>query len=506
MNSLLPLLLLLLLQLTLVLCQQLPENPCSLYFQYVRSSAGGYQGELTLPLQNGRNRIDVRFSQRGPQDVTVVGALQPYPDEATVRANSAAGKFRVNLWPAATGLLPKLSRLAFNGATLCTASDYAPPSSYFNRFYVMQINANAPRRLSPNPAVFNTFPAGQTSDVEFRTLYLNTPVGQQLPQDAIPNLVADWFKEQSSSSAAALPQPGTTVAVTPAWPTPATATTAVSVPAPWPTPALQVNRLNPISTSAFFVCGQEGTSSPFIQRGQEFPRGMYPWLSAIYHKESFSLAFKCGGSLVSASLVITAAHCVYKIKEDRVVVALGRYDLDNYNEDGAEVRNVIRITTHPEYSSRLQQQPDADIALITVDQPVIFNDLIRPICLWEAAAEDIESEVGNIAGWGTDEQGNSMTRYPHVVEAKVASEAECARKWKVQRVLERTLCAGNLDGSGPCLGDSGGGLMIKRNNRWLLRGIVSLGERTSVGHCNLNQYVLYCDLSKHLTWLRQNLS
>lgn len=93
-----------------------------------------------------------------------------------------------------------------------------------------------------------------------------------------------------------------------------------------------------------------------------------------------------------------------------------------------------------------------------------------------------------------------------MVEAKLASEAECARKWKVQRVLDRTLCAGNLDGSGPCLGDSGGGLMIKRNDRWLLRGIVSQGERNSATHCNLNQYVLYCDISKHLTWISQNLS
>lgn len=47
--------------------------------------------------------------------------------------------------------------------------------------------------------------------------------------------------------------------------------------------------------------------------------------------------------------------------------------------------------------------------------------------------------------------------------------------------------------------------MIKRNNRWLLRGIVSQGERTPAMQCNHNQYVLYCDLSKHLTWISQNM-
>lgn len=50
--------------------QQLPDNACSQYFQYLQSGIGGLYGELTLALQNGRNRIDMRFSQRGAQDVS----------------------------------------------------------------------------------------------------------------------------------------------------------------------------------------------------------------------------------------------------------------------------------------------------------------------------------------------------------------------------------------------------------------------------------------------------
>lgn len=58
----------LLLQFVLSRAQQLPDNPCAAYFQYVQGGSG-IQGELTLTLQNGRNRIDMRFSQRGRQDV-----------------------------------------------------------------------------------------------------------------------------------------------------------------------------------------------------------------------------------------------------------------------------------------------------------------------------------------------------------------------------------------------------------------------------------------------------
>lgn len=202
-------------------------------------------------------------------------------------------------------------------------------------------------------------------------MIINRPAGKQLSQDMIPNLLADWVKEQTSKSVATVPWPTRTTTTT-------TATLPITVPSPWPVatpaplPVLQINRLNPSPVSSLLACGQEGTTTPFIQRGVEFPRGRYPWLTAIYHKESFALSFKCGGSLISANLVITAAHCVYKVKEDRVLVAIGRYDLDNYHEDGAETRDAIRILSHPDYSSRLHQQPDADIALITVERPVTY--------------------------------------------------------------------------------------------------------------------------------------
>lgn len=274
----------------------------------------------------------------------------------------------------------------------CFLAD-SPPSSFFNRFYIIEIDANnlpAPRRFYP-PLSFDAIQASkelpwptrtaattttttaslpipeQGSDVEFKTVIINTQASKELPQDTIPNLLAGWVKEQTSTSVASVPWPTRTAATT---------TTTASLPSPWPVatstpfPVLQISRFNPSPVSSLFACGQEGTTTPFIQRGVEFPRGRYPWLTAIYHKESFALAFKCGGSLISTSLVITAAHCVYKVNEDRVLVAIGRYDLDNYHEDGAETRDVQRILLHPDFSSRLNQQPDADIALITVRRPV----------------------------------------------------------------------------------------------------------------------------------------
>ncbi|XP_041447705.1 serine protease gd [Drosophila obscura] len=442
-------------------CQLLPENACSDYFQYVNDGFEGLQGEVTLPsVQRGRNRIDVRLTQRGDQDPASVGTLRPYPDEASVRSTGGPAKFRISLRPdPSSGLLPKLSRLSYNDLLLCSASEYGPPNSFYNRFYEIHVSGQSqrpqrPRRPLQPSSVFDLFP-GDQSGLEVKTHRRQPPP----PPLAPPSTRA---------------------------------------------PNRNRNRFNPQAATTPVECGREGRLSPFIHRGKEFPRGQYPWLSAVYHKESLALAFKCGGSLISASMVITAAHCVYKMQEDRVLIGVGRYDLDDYNEDGAEMHDVRRLLWHPEFSTRVVS--DADIALVTLQRPVTFNDIIGPICLWTERESETVSTSGFIAGWGTDEFGNSKTQYPRVVEAEIASATDCISSWKASAVTERTLCAGNRDGSGPCLGDSGGGLMIRRDTHWVLRGIVSLGERGASGQCQLSkQYVLFCDLSKHLTWLSENL-
>ncbi|KAH8232325.1 hypothetical protein KR032_004189 [Drosophila birchii] len=495
--------------------QLLPENACPQYFQYVNDAFSGLQGEVTLPgLTRGRNRIDLRLTQRGDHDASAVGGLSPYPDESTARSGNGPSRFRLYLRPdPTTGLLPKLSRLSYNDQLLCSASEYGPPNSFFNRFYEIQISGS----LAPLPTIssgFIPFPR-DGFDVDIQSIFYpssgssSNDIWSSFNSNRRPPPQVFWQTPVRPVTVTAAPAPrpppepvATIPSVAPP-PAPApTATAPTAGPPAAPPAAPPAVRFNPRPSSSAEICGAEGSTTPFIHNGQEFPRGRYPWLAAIFHKTP-SLDFKCGGSLLSASIVITAAHCVHKVSETRVVVGLGRYDLLDYAEDGAEMRNVRKMVWHPEYNTRVLS--DADIALVTMVRPVVFNDIIGPICLWTAEASATVATLGSIAGWGTDEAGNLPTKYPRVVEARIASATDCASTWRATAVTDRTLCAGNMDGSGPCLGDSGGGLMVRRGSRWMLRGIVSSGERDPSGSCKLTQYVLYCDLAKHLEWINDNI-
>lgn len=63
-------------------------------------------------------------------------------------------------------------------------------------------------------------------------------------------------------------------------------------------------------------------------------------------------------------------------------------------------------------------------------------------------------------------------------------------------------------GTSPCNGDSGGGLVFKRNkDTWYLRGIVSLSvAKGGLNFCDTNYYVIFTDVARYTDFIRQNSS
>lgn len=139
-----------------------------------------------------------------------------------------------------------------------------------------------------------------------------------------------------------------------------------------------------------------------------------------------------------------------------------------------------------------------------------FTDYIRPICLWNGDTDlkEIEGENGIVVGWGKDENGKDISPEPKKVTAKIVSNEDCLRSNSqfAQLTSNRTMCAGDRDGQGPCSGDSGGGLVLRRNDRWVIRGLVSGAFNDVVkDSCNLKEYVIYSDVAKFMDWVHDKM-
>ncbi|XP_041971958.1 serine protease gd-like isoform X2 [Aricia agestis] len=260
------------------------------------------------------------------------------------------------------------------------------------------------------------------------------------------------------------------------------------------------------------TCGKNGLDSvPLVYRGTSYERGKWPWLVALFKRKYTGLSYICAGTLVSDRHVVTAAHCMhrknsYTASKD-IVVRIGVYNLDDWADEAVVIRNLENANIHESYNSTTLAN---DILVLTLDRPVEFNLYIKAACLWSGITDlnAIVESSGVVAGWGASEAGPAGRGEPRMVRMPIVSTTTCrASKLEFHKLTSsKTLCAGDRNGAGPCLGDSGGGLYILDSNtgRWRLRGIVSISLWTQSGEdtCNLNDYIVFTDTAQYLPWIR----
>lgn len=71
-------------------------------------------------------------------------------------------------------------------------------------------------------------------------------------------------------------------------------------------------------------------------------------------------------------------------------------------------------------------------------------------------------------------------------------------------IRDTHLCAGGMQGQGPCSGDSGGPLMYKKDNRYIAVGILSF---TTLGPCAYeNIPAVFTNIYKYDHWIRKHTS
>ncbi|KAH8388321.1 hypothetical protein KR093_003857 [Drosophila rubida] len=468
---------------TRTVAQQVPPVACPQYFEYL-SFNQQFVGRITMhhDPRYEDNVLRVEFSQRGRLGSNYIGSLSLWDDEETVKFNLRNGRpilYRVDF--PTPGVLPKLTQIVINDAVVCQASPYPPSSVTLSLSH--SLRSTSVPLFSLQPQLPQQFPRPQRPIWQTEVRQPQTPVPAPVPPPQRPT-------------------PGTT---------PAPAPRPVQTQAPAPQPRQQAGAVPQSLGQLDGICGRErAVTTPLIFHGVQVARGQLPWMVALFERRETGVNFFCGGTLVSASTVLTAAHCFRmsgrEISANQAAVSLGRNTLDLVS--AGELRQVSTLVIHDEYT--IDNFTDADIALLRMSTPVSFSDFIKPICLWNEnyRLQLPSGYVSYVAGWGADEVGNVNTRIAKMTNTDILTETECIRGLKsrdgVMKVTERTICASNKQGAGPCYGDSGGGLMLQENDVWLLRGVVSAGQQLA-NRCDLSQPVIYTDVARHINWVRQHL-
>ena len=206
--------------------------------------------------------------------------------------------------------------------------------------------------------------------------------------------------------------------------------------------------------------------------------------------------YACGGTIIDANWVLTAAHC-FDNGTDNTSIVFGTNSIENISP--SNISYAANIIIHSGYNANVGH--DNDIALIELDSPVSSASI--DTVSRTGALGYVTGTLATITGWGdTDISSVEATSSDLMkVNVPVVSSATCMGSYG-NRITDNMLCAGYSSGGyDSCQGDSGGPLFVQNSdNTETLIGVVSWGT----GCAQPDYYGVYTKVANYTSWIETN--
>jgi len=234
--------------------------------------------------------------------------------------------------------------------------------------------------------------------------------------------------------------------------------------------------------------------------GTKVPEGKYPFIVSLQK----SGKHMCGGSILTDTWILTAAHCVATRGEFEVYI--GHTDIRS--KESKFTFKVAHVKMHSGYNKLTN---DKDIALLKLGSKIDFEELgtdnLEQICLPRSGEEPNKDKCVTI-GWGMTSMLGPPPKDLMEAPLPILPLEDCVKKYPIQG--KQLICAGASLSDGAqssCYGDSGGPYVCPpmksaKNETILLQyGIVSFGTQRV---CNKGP-TFFTKVSSYIDWILKTI-
>ncbi|MEV6048367.1 serine protease [Streptomyces xanthochromogenes] len=254
------------------------------------------------------------------------------------------------------------------------------------------------------------------------------------------------------------------------------------------------------AVAAGVLVASAGGPAHAIVGGLETEVNEYPFMVALVRTNTQDHeAAWCGGSLITARHILTAAHCVAGMGAGELRVRVGEHDLDSPGETGATAEyDIEKIMVHEQFNRR---QYANDIAVLELKKKVAISASVGLIRGAEHPTQP--NTVVRAMGWGTTQFWGQESAVLMSADLGVVAIEQCAKQLPDVSIptgdQARQMCT-YAQNRATCHYDDGGPVislaLINGRLRATLEGIISSG----VG-CGGSKPEVHTMVSAYKSWI-----
>ncbi|XP_070799703.1 complement factor D-like [Pituophis catenifer annectens] len=202
----------------------------------------------------------------------------------------------------------------------------------------------------------------------------------------------------------------------------------------------------------------------------------------------------CGGFLIAAQWVLSAAHCLEETNNGTLQVLLGAHSLSE-TEPNKRLYGIRRLISHPGSSEDTILH---DLLLIQLAEPAVLGSHVQ-ILPYQTVNNDVPEHTRcEVAGWGITSNTGKKTDKLKFVQLSIIGRNQCNRRqYHDGSVTENMMCAESRK-KDSCKGDSGGPIVCNG----IAEGIVTTGS-TVCG--NWRKPGIYTRTAPYVSWITSTI-